>query len=212
MKKSKGESLRLEFPHKKIYLVRHGETEWTLSGKHTGITDIPLTKNGEEEAAHLCKRLKGYAFQTVLSSPLQRAYRTCEISGFSKQARLDPDLTEWNYGQFEGLTTEEIWKQQPHWNLFTNGAPNGENLADINVRTARVLSKIQSLRGDVLLFSHGHFLRTLAAKWLQLPIQDGKLLALFPASVSILGFERNNHVLTLWNDVSHLKTHGDATH
>ncbi len=192
----------MEFPHKKIYLVRHGETEWTLSGRHTGMTDIPLTKNGEAQAERIGERLGGHAFETVLSSPLQRASSTCEIAGFLKQARLDPDLTEWHYGQFEGLTTQEIWREQPHWNIFSNGAPGGESVADIEVRTARILGKIQLLNGDVLIFSHGHFLRAFAAKWLQLHVQDGRLFHLFPGSISILGFERNNHVLVLWNQTS----------
>lgn len=196
----------MEFPHKKIYIVRHGETEWSQCGKHTGITDIPMTKNGEVQSECIGKRLKGHSFQEVFSSPLQRASKTCELSGFSKQARLDPDLSEWNYGKYEGMTTREIWKQQPYWNIFTNGAPEGESVADINARAARVLMKIQPIHGDILLFSHGHFLRALAAKWLELSAQDGKLFNLFAGSVSILGFERNTHVLQLWNDICHLNS------
>jgi len=198
--------LALEFPHKKIYLIRHGETEWTLNGKHTGMTDIPLTKNGELQAKLIRRRLRGHTFQTILSSPLQRAARTCEIAGFLTKARLDPDLVEWNYGAFEGRTTAEIQEKMPHWNIFSNGAPGGESPTDMTARVNKVLTKIQSLHGDIALFSHGHFLRALSARWLQLPIQEGRLFALFPASVSILGFERNTHVLTLWNDISHLKT------
>ncbi len=195
----------MQFPHKKIYLIRHGETEWTLNGRHTGLTDIPLTKNGEMQAELLGMRLKGHAFETILTSPLQRAANSCEIAGFLKKARLDSDLLEWNYGEFEGLKTEEIHKKMPHWNIFSNGAPGGESIADVNARTNRVLTKIQSLHGDVALFSHGHFLRALAARWLQLTAQEGRLFALYPASLSILGFERDAHVLTLWNDISHLK-------
>lgn len=192
----------MQFPHKKIYLIRHGETEWTLNGRHTGTTDIPLTKNGELQAESIGKRLKGHAFRTILSSPLQRALNTCEIAGFLKEAKLDADLVEWNYGEFEGLKTEEIHKKMPHWNIFSNGAPGGESIADVNARTGRVLAKLQSLHGDVALFSHGHFLRALAARWLQLTAQEGRLFALYPGSLSILGFERDAHVLTLWNDVS----------
>jgi broad specificity phosphatase PhoE len=192
----------LEFPRKKIYLIRHGETEWTLNGKHTGMTDVPLTKHGEDQSASIGKRLKGHAFQMVLSSPLQRAAKTCEIAGFFKQARLDPDLSEWNYGDFEGLTTEEIWKREPHWNIFSHGAPGGESIADVTARASRVLVKIQSSHGDVALFSHGHFLRALSARWLQLSVQEGQLFALSPGSISMLGFERSNHVLIHWNDVT----------
>jgi broad specificity phosphatase PhoE len=195
----------LELLHKKIYLIRHGETEWTLSGKHTGITDIPLTKNGELQAELLGKRLRGHPFHTILFSPLQRAARTCEIAGFLKEARLDPDLVEWNYGEFEGLTSVEIQKRVPSWNLFLNGASGGENFSEISTRVNKVLNKIRSLPGDIALFSHGHFLRALSARWIQLSIQDGRLFALFPASLSILGFEHNTNVLTLWNDTSHLQ-------
>ncbi len=192
----------LQFPHKRIYLVRHGETEWSQVGRHTSLTDIPLTENGEAQSQRIGARLKGHSFQAVFSSPLQRASRTCEISGFLKQARLDPDLSEWNYGKYEGLTTEEIWKKEPHWNIFTNGAPEGESASDINARATRVLMKIQPIHGDVLLFSHGHFLRALAAKWLELSAQEGRLFALFPGSISILGFERDTHVLQSWNSMN----------
>lgn len=195
----------MEFPHQKIYLIRHGETEWTLNGKHTGMTDIPLTKNGELQAKLIGNRLREHSFQTILSSPLQRAARTCEIAGFLKKARLDPDLKEWNYGEFEGLTKVEIQKKMPHWNIFSNGSPGGESVADMSARTNKVLAKIQSIHGDVALFAHGHFLRALSARWLQLSVQEGRLFALFPGSISILGFEGNTHVLTLWNDISHLQ-------
>lgn len=194
----------MQFLQKQIYLIRHGETEWTLSGQHTGLTDLPLTQNGENQGKMLGKRLRKYSFQTVLTSPLQRSVSTCEMTGLLKNAKLDPDLAEWNYGDFEGLTSEEIRKIQPHWTIFSNGAPHGESIADIQARTHRVLTQIQSLHGNVLLFSHGHFLRALAAHWLQLPVQDGRLFALSPASLSVLGFEKNIHVLNLWNDLSHL--------
>ena len=197
----------MQFPQKKIYLIRHGETEWTLSGQHTGSTDIPLTKNGENQAKLLGDRLRGHAFQTILASPLQRAQQTCAIAGLLKTAQIDPNLVEWNYGDFEGMTSAQINKMQPNWSIFSNGAPNGESVADIGKRADKVLAKIQSLHGDVALFSHGHFLRALAARWLQLPAQDGRLFALFPGSLSILGFEKNTQVLFLWNDTSHINSH-----
>lgn len=189
---------------KKIYLIRHGETEWTLSGQHTGVTDIPLTKNGENEAKKLSERLQGHSFAAVFTSPLQRAMHTCKIAGLSKKPETDQDLVEWNYGDFEGLTSEEIKKKHPQWNLFLEGAPHGESIYDVEKRADRVLSKIRSFQGDVALFSHGHFLRTLTARWLQLSASDGKLFALHPASLSILGYERIQQVLLLWNDISHL--------
>ncbi len=188
----------------KIYLIRHGETEWTLSGQHTGLTDIPLTKNGKKEAEKLKKRLSLISFQTVLTSPLQRSLQTCEIAGLLKDAQQNDDLVEWNYGDYEGLTSEQIWKIQPSWSIFSNGAPNGESLADITARTDRVLATLRTIRGNIVLFSHGHFLRALTARWLGLAIQEGQLFALAPASFSILGFEKTFHVLDLWNDTSHL--------
>lgn len=190
----------MQFPQKKIYLIRHGETEWTLSGQHTGSTDIPLTKNGEKQAKLLGEKLRGHSFQSILTSPLQRAQRTCEIAGLFKHAQLDPDLVEWNYGDFEGMSSAQIWKRQPDWSIFSNGAPNGESVADVGARANKVLAKIQSLEGDVALFSHGHFLRVLAARWLHLSPEEGRLFALAPGSLSILGFEKNSHVLSLWNE------------
>jgi probable phosphoglycerate mutase len=187
------------FPQKKIYLVRHGETEWTLSGQHTGLTDIPLTKNGEQQAKFLGKQLHEHAFSQVYTSPLSRALKTCEIAGLAQNAKHDSDLMEWNYGDYEGMTSSEIWKVQPQWNIFSNGAPNGESISDIATRAHRVLTKIQAVHGDVILFSHGHFLRALATLWLQLQIQDGRLFALFPGSISILGFEKSTQVLIAWN-------------
>ncbi len=190
--------------NKRIYLIRHGETEWTLSGQHTGMTDIPLTKKGEEEAALLGKTLRGHPFEAVLCSPLRRAKETCAIAGFLNQAQLQPDLVEWNYGDYEGLTKVEIWKKSPGWDIFSNGAPDGESLADITARANRVLTKILAIEGDVALFSHGHFLRALAACYLRLTAQEGRLFALSPSSISILGFERERPVISLWNALCHL--------
>ncbi|MES2121942.1 MAG: histidine phosphatase family protein [Chlamydiota bacterium] len=189
----------MEFPQKNIYLIRHGETEWTKSGQHTGCTDIDLTAAGKIQAESLGKRIKGHAFELILCSPMKRAVHTCELTGLFKHAKLEEKLKEWDYGDYEGKTTPEIWKMSPHWNVFSNGAPNGETLADIEARTSRLLQQIAPLHGDVALFSHGHFLRALAAKWLQLRVGDGRLLALSPGSLSILGFERSTPVIKLWN-------------
>lgn len=189
----------MEYPQKKIYLIRHGETEWTLSGRHTGITDIELTENGKKEAERVGKHLRGHSFSLILSSPLRRAVTTCQTAGLLDRATIEPLLKEWNYGKYEGLTTPEIWTKSPDWNIFSNGAPGGEAIADIEERTHQLLERLSSVQGDIALFSHGHFLRSLAAKWLGLSIQQGRLLALSPGSISILGFERSNPVLTLWN-------------
>lgn len=195
----------MNHPKRKIFLIRHGETEWTVTGQHTGKTDLELTENGKEQAALLAKRLQGHAFERVFCSPLKRAQETCELSGLWRHAETDPDLMEWDYGDYEGLQTDEIWKMDPHWNIFLRGAPHGESTEDIAVRANRILMKLSTFHGDVALFSHGHFLRALTTKWLKLAISEGNLFALSPASLSILGFEREHHALRLWNDTSHLK-------
>lgn len=189
----------------KIYLIRHGETEWTISGQHTGTTDIPLTEKGKEDAMKLKRELQDVSFQLILSSPMQRAFNTCELAGFAKQARLDPDLVEWNYGEYEGLTTKQIWKNDPHWEIFAQGAPGGESVADVGARATHILAKLKSIHSSVALFSHGHFLRVLAARWLGLPPNEGRLFDLHPASISILGIEHQHHVIAQWNDTSYLK-------
>lgn len=190
----------MQYSQKKIYLIRHGETEWTLNGRHTGSTDIPLTENGKIQAEKIGKRIRGHSFDLILCSPLKRAVATCEATGMFRNAKLTPDLMEWNYGEYEGLTTPEIWKKSPHWNIFSNGAPQGESVADVGARATRLLAHIASIHGDVALFSHGHFLRVLAAKWLRLNAEDGRLFLLSPGTVSILSFERANPVISLWND------------
>lgn len=186
----------------KIYLIRHGETEWTLADRHTGLTDIPLTPKGEEEARALKKQLAGHAFKRVLTSPLQRAKKTCELAGFSEQLEIDPDLVEWDYGKYEGKKTDEILKEDPSWNVFDDGAPGGESVADVEKRAFRVLTKIHNTPEDVALFSSGHFLRALTACWLNLSAAEGRLFFLSTASVSILGYERTNPVILLWNQLS----------
>ncbi len=186
-------------------LFRHGETAWSLSGQHTGRTDLPLTANGEQRAAHLRERLRGITFTHVLTSPLQRARRTCELAGCGAAARVEPDLQEWNYGDYEGLTTAQIRARQPGWNIFADGCPNGESVAQISQRADRVLASVRPLAGTVALFSHGHFLRALAVRWVGLPVGNGQLFGLDTGSVSILGYEhpdRKTPVIARWNTLS----------
>lgn len=189
-----------------VCLVRHGETAWSLAGKHTGLSDIPLTERGEHAARALAPRLRDTAFELVLSSPLQRAARTCELAGFADAARLDPDLYEWNYGQYEGRRTAEIRVERPDWALFHDGCPGGESVTDVGERADRIIARARAATGNVLLFSSGHFLRVLAARWLNLPPQAGQLLLLGTAAVSVLGYEHDARepVLRLWNDLRHL--------
>jgi broad specificity phosphatase PhoE len=190
----------------KIYLARHGETAWSLTGQHTGLTDIPLTPRGEDNARNLGKRLRGTSFVKVLASPLQRARHTCELAGFGAGAAIDRDLVEWNYGDYEGKRTEEIRKERPDWFLFRDGCPGGESVEAIGARADRVLARLRPFDRDVLIFSHGHFLRVLAARWLDLSAAEARLLMLSTASLSILGYEHNRDepVLWLWNDVNHI--------
>jgi probable phosphoglycerate mutase len=191
---------------RKIYLARHGETAWSLSGQHTGLTDMPLTEKGEADARRLGRRLEGLSFARVFTSPLQRALRTCELAGFGAKAELRPDLVEWNYGQYEGLRTSEIHLQRPGWQIFSDGSPGGETPDQVCARADRVLQQARAVEGDLLIFSSGHFLRTLAARWIGLPVSSGALFMLSTASVSILGFENSpsHPVIRLWNDTSHL--------
>jgi broad specificity phosphatase PhoE len=185
-----------------IYLARHGETAWTVSGQHTGLTDIPLTERGEGAARRLGERLTGLTFVKVFTSPLQRAARTCEVAGFGGAATVDRDLVEWNYGQYEGLRTREIRTQRADWRLFRDGCPGGETPAQIGARADRVVSRVRAVGGDVLLFSSGHFLRVLAARWLGLDAAGGAHFLLGTASLSALGYEHNvsQPVIRLWNE------------
>lgn len=189
-----------------VYLLRHGETAWSLTGQHTGRTDLPLTANGERQATGLRERLHGITFAHVLTSPLQRAHRTCELAGLGAVAQVEPDLQEWDYGDYESLTTAEIHERQPGWNVFENGCPQGESVEQISQRADRMLEKIRRLDGTVALFSHGHFLRALAARWIGLPLRDGRLFALETGSVSVLGYEHPDYqptpVITRWNTVA----------
>src|SRR5437588_9863530 len=167
-----------------IYLARHGETAWTVSGQHTGLTDLPLTERGEQNARRLGERLKGLSFAKVFTSPLRRVRRTCELAGFGRLAEVNPDLTEWHYGDYEGLTTADIRKDRPDWQLFRDGCPGGERPGDIAARADRVIARVRAVGRDVLLFSSGHFLRVLAARWIGLEAAAGRLLFLGTATQS----------------------------
>ena len=195
-------------PLPSIYLARHGETAWSLTGQHTGLTDLPLTERGEQNARALGERLVGLNFGEVFTSPLKRAARTCELAGFGDVAEVDRDLLEWNYGQYEGRRTAEIHAERPEWNLFRDGCPGGESPDLVAARADRVLSRVRALRVDVLLFSSGHFLRVLAARWLELGPAAGSYLLLSTASLSALGYEHNlgQPVIRLWNDGRHVNS------
>ena len=191
-----------------IYLARHGETEWSLAGRHTGLTDIPLTARGERNARRLADCLLGIAFAKVLASPLKRAARTCELAGFGSVAELDRDLLEWNYGDYEGRTTKEIRVVRPDWDLFRDGCPGGESPAEVGARADRVVARARAVDGNVLLFSSGHFLRVLAARWLGLEPAAGRFFLLGAASLSALGYEHGlaEPVIRFWDDTRHVVT------
>jgi broad specificity phosphatase PhoE len=191
-----------------IYLARHGETAWSLSGQHTGLTDLPLTEGGERNARRLGERLKGRTITKVFTSPLQRAARTCELAGFGADAEVDRDLVEWNYGEYEGRRTAEIVAERPGWQLFRDGCPGGESPDQIGARADRVVSRLRAIQGDVLLFSSGHFLRVLAARWLGLEPAAGRYFLLGTASLGTLAYEHNSlsePVIRLWNDTRHVE-------
>jgi broad specificity phosphatase PhoE len=183
-----------------IWLIRHGETEWSLSGAHTGRTDIPLTPAGEESARAIGRELGGREFALVLTSPLSRAIRTCELAGFGEHAQIDPNLAEWNYGEYEGLTTEQIRKQHPGWFLFRDGVPGGETIGQVAARAHDVVDRAAQIEGDVALFAHGHILRILATCWLGLPPEDAKMFVLGTGAISLLGFEHETRAILRWND------------
>jgi len=189
-----------------VYVARHGETAWTRTGQHTGRTDIPLTARGEHNALGLCQRLQGTTFTRVLVSPLARARRTCEWAGFGGQAGVDPNPQEWDDGQYEGRRTADIRQECPRWDLFRDGCPGGESVAVVGARADRVIARLRAVDGDVLVFSHGHFLRVLAARWLGLPAGDARHFVLSMAALSILGYEhtRDEPALRLWNDDRHV--------
>lgn len=191
-----------------IYLARHGETAWSLSGQHTGLTDLPLTARGERNASRLRQRLAGLTFVKVFTSPLQRARRTCELAGFGPVAEIDNDLLEWNYGEYEGRRTSEIRAERPNWQLFRDGCPGGESPQQVAARADRAVCRLRAVQGDVLLFSSGHFLRVLAVRWIGLELTaNARLFMLSTASLSAVGYEDSleRPVIRLWNETRHVE-------
>lgn len=187
-----------------IVLVRHGETEWSRDLRHTGVTDVPLTDEGRLQAASLGARLSGRAFALVLTSPLGRARETCRLAGLEGSAEVREDLREWDYGDYEGLTTVDIRQRRPDWWLWRDGCPAGETPAQVGARADRVVTEARGAGGDCALFAHGHVLRVLAARWVGLASKHGVCLGLTTATVSVLGWERGTPVVWLWNDAGHL--------
>jgi broad specificity phosphatase PhoE len=190
-----------------IYLARHGETAWSLTGQHTGLTDLPLTERGERNARQLGERLRGLTFAKVYTSPLQRAARTCELAGFGAVAEVDRDLVEWDYGQYEGRRTAEIRAERPDWELFRDGCPGGESPAQASARADRVVHRLHAVQGDVLLFSSGHFIRVLATRWIGLEVTaNARRFMLSTASLSAVGYENElaRPVIRLWNETNHV--------
>lgn len=190
-----------------VHLARHGQTAWSLTGQHTGLTDLPLTPRGEDEARALATRLAGGQFDLVLTSPLQRARQTCDIAGFAARAIVEPDLVEWNYGDFEGRRTVEILAGHPGWKLFRDGCPHGESPAQAAMRADRVIARVRAAGGNVLLFSSGHILRMVGARWVGLPPGGGADFILGTASLSVVGYEHDigEPVIRAWNDTRHLE-------
>jgi len=191
-----------------VYLARHGETAWSRSGQHTGRTDLPLTEHGEEEARRLGQSLRGLKFAKVFCSPLQRAVRTCELAGFGAAAERDPNLVEWDYGEYEGRRTVEIHGERPDWQLFRDGCPGGESVSAIGARADEVVRRLRAVEGNVLLFSSGHILRVLTARWLGLDPAAGKYFLLSTATLSALGYEHelSEPVIRLWNEIQEVRT------
>jgi broad specificity phosphatase PhoE len=188
----------------RLFLVRHGETGWSAKGRHTGWTDVPLNANGIQQAKRLAERLAGQAFAAVLASPLSRALETCRIAGYGDVAEIDPDLREWDYGEFEGRTSDEIRAEIPGWTIWSARITRGESVADVRRRIDRVIAKALAADGDVAIFGHGHGLRILAARWLGLEPGAGALFELSTATISRLGWERERRVIELWNEGAHL--------
>ncbi len=185
-----------------IFLIRHGETAWSLSGQHTGSTDIPLTERGERQARALGERLRAIRFDAVLTSPLQRARRTCELAGLGKTAQVEPGLAEWRYGEYEGLTSREIRALRAGWEVFRDGCPGGESPGEMQARVDRLIARLRPMTGNVALFSHGHCLRALAVRWIGLPVLNGRNFGLSAGAVCLLGYEHHSPdepAIELWN-------------
>jgi broad specificity phosphatase PhoE len=190
-----------------VYLARHGETAWSLTGQHTGLTDLPLTARGEQTARRLGERLRGLTFAKVFTSPLQRAVKTCRLAGFSGRAEIDPDLVEWDYGEYEGRRGSEIRAERPNWNLFRDGCPGGESPAQVAARADRVIGRVRAIDGNALLFTSGHFIRVLTTRWIGLePSVNSRSFMLSTASLSALGYEESlsRPVIRFWNDTRHV--------
>jgi probable phosphoglycerate mutase len=190
----------------RLFLARHGDTAWTDSRQRTGRTDLPLNGRGEDHARQLGERLGRFSFARVLTSPLQRASKTCALAGFREVADVDPDLVEWDYGRFEGKLTRQILKERPGWEMFRDGCPDGESPQDVAARADRFIAHVRGIEGDVLAFSSAHIIRMIAARWLGLPPVAGRFFFCRPASVGILGFEHNSRdepIIALWNFVTH---------
>jgi len=183
----------------RLWLMRHGETEWSRDGAHTSRTDLPLTTEGELRAANLKRLLGGHSFALVLTSPLRRAIDTCRLAGYGETAQITPDLCEWDYGIYEGRTTSDIQTENPGWTIWTGTPPGGETAEQVGARADRVIERAVSAAGDAALFGHGHMLRVLAARWLAVPPVDGRFFALSTGSVSVLGYEREARVIERWN-------------
>jgi broad specificity phosphatase PhoE len=186
-------------PLPQLWLVRHGQTEWSATGRHTGRTDLPLDDDGREQARALAPTLSGLSVTQVLTSPLQRARETCALAGYGERATVDDDLQEWDYGDYDGLTTEQIRERRPDWSLWRDGCPGGESAAQVGLRADRVIARVRAGDGDAIAFAHGHLLRVVAARWLGLGPEAGALLALTTATVSLLGWEREQAVVRRWN-------------
>lgn len=186
--------------HHQVVLVRHGQTEWSVSGQHTGRTDVPLTDVGREKAARLGGRLAEWHFAAVLTSPMSRAIETCRLAGLGDGAQVTEDLSEWDYGEYEGRRTVDIRQERPGWDLWVDGVIGGETVEEVGRRADRVIAAARAVDGDVALFAHGHVLRTVGARWVDLPPAVGRRLALATASVSVLGWERDTPVLERWNE------------
>ena len=183
----------------RVFIVRHGETEWSLSGRHTGETDVPLTAHGREQGAEVADKLSGESFSLVLCSPLLRARETCRLAGFEARAEICEDLREWDYGEYEGLTSDQIWTEHPDWSLWRDGCRGGETPAAIGARVDRVLARLLGVDGDCLAFAHGHVLRVLTARWLEMEVAEGARFKLAAAAIGVLGHERTTRVIDRWS-------------